>query len=213
MNASIIKDEAYNLFPDTFMCHSIVSKLILDKKHIIDIGGIGRLSKFLPDSTKIIDINLKSNKDGCNLQFNDDFFDVAVSINVLEHININKRFLFISEAIRVSKYYTVLCFPFQNAFRCEELKKSMGHNHPIANDKLPDLNTIEYWLIKNKYNYETYYGMPIPLHLALISGMKVSSIEIYKYINSILENNTNFWLCDPSIAQTVFLVVDKNDNN
>jgi ubiquinone/menaquinone biosynthesis C-methylase UbiE len=95
------------------------------KKRIIDVGaGIGRLELRLgrkdifiydtnEDSINIAKLNFENVKAGSGefIEFDDNYFDWAISIHTLEHVPKNERANFILEMIRVSKEGVFLNFP------------------------------------------------------------------------------------------------------
>jgi len=86
---------------------------------ILEIGGTpGQILGFLPQDDITIadlvycDIPDYQIADGLNLPFANESFDIAVSIDVLEHISPENRETFLSELLRVSSEYVFLGAPF-----------------------------------------------------------------------------------------------------
>lgn len=93
---------------------------------VIDIGGIGKLKN---RGFKLVDANIKDGLDGINLPFRDNIFDASISINTLEHVKNQEKF--IEESIRIAKKGTFHFFLYgEIAEKTEELKKQLDHHHP-----------------------------------------------------------------------------------
>jgi hypothetical protein len=102
---------------------------IYNPSSVIDMGGVGRLKSFI--KCKVVDANIKYKIDATKLPFEDRSFDVAVSINTLEHIKQKVRFL--KESIRVARKAAIHWFPFgEPAQEMEKFTKSLGHKHPCS---------------------------------------------------------------------------------
>ena len=90
-----------------------------EPKRILEVGGApGQIAGFLPqDDITIVDVehcdipNFQVT-DGLNLPFADKSFDIAASIDTLEHVAPHNRETFLSELIRVSREYVFLGAPF-----------------------------------------------------------------------------------------------------
>ncbi|MGA9349187.1 MAG: methyltransferase domain-containing protein [Anaerolineae bacterium] len=123
---------------------------------ILDVGGHpGLMAGFLPeDDTFILDI-LPSDSgelsrterlnyvqgDGARLPFEDDSFDLVVSIDTLEHIPSGQKLRFLEEQLRASRDYVLLAAPFEdeNVSLAEQIVneffiKKLGH----PNDSLEE---------------------------------------------------------------------------
>lgn len=102
--------------PDTFERHALVARLAGSTESVLDVGGIkGELKAFLPDAT-ITTINMEGENadeffDGDRLPFPDDTFDVAVSLDVLEHIPVPGRDNHFVELCRVARRMVIVCCP------------------------------------------------------------------------------------------------------
>jgi Methyltransferase domain len=206
LQKSIRVESAWELFPDTFMCHLKVAESIRSffeystDSTILDIGGIGRLKWFL--DAKVTDANKESGTDGCFLPYDDNMFQFCVSINTLEHVFDKEQF--ICEALRVSRSGVILCFPFEGTMNCvEDLKNSIGHHHPLAGS-LPNIENI----LKKIPHYQTHlsYGMPNWMHIAFIAGINRMTSEIKSFINHHLID-TGFWESDKKNGCTVILQI------
>ncbi len=88
---------------------------------ILDVGGRpGLIADFLPeDDTFILDmlppggLNCVQG-DGARLPFEDDSFDLVVSVDTLEHIPPDRKLGFLEEQLRVSRDYVLLAAPFED---------------------------------------------------------------------------------------------------
>ena len=88
---------------------------------ILDVGGhSGLIADFLPeDDTFILDIQPFEGPnctqgDGAWLPFEDDSFDLVVSVDTLEHIPPDRRARFLQEQLRTSRDYVLLTAPFED---------------------------------------------------------------------------------------------------
>ena len=101
---------------DTWERHSIVSGVLGDPGTVLDVGGVqGELAAFLPRA-RVTTLNLGEEQadvhfDGRRLPFRDRSFEVAVSLDVLEHIPPPQRALHVAELIRVASTGIVVCCP------------------------------------------------------------------------------------------------------
>ncbi len=94
---------------------------------LLDIGGNGRMSCFVP--CQVTNANILQGIDGTNLPYKDRSFDVCTSVAVLEHVSDWKAFL--KESIRVGTRGAVHWFPLGKVAReIEEYKDAAGHIHP-----------------------------------------------------------------------------------
>lgn len=102
--------------PDTFERHTLVATLAESPSSMLDVGGIkGELAIFLPE-TEITTINIEGEDadahfDGDRLPFADGEFEVAVSLDVLEHIPAQDRALHFRELARVARRKVIVCCP------------------------------------------------------------------------------------------------------
>lgn len=102
--------------PDTFERHSIIARLAGPAGSVLDVGGVkGELGLFLPDA-EVTTINMEGERadahfDGDLLPFEDDSFDLAVSLDVLEHIPAEGRARHFEELARVARRQVLLCCP------------------------------------------------------------------------------------------------------
>lgn len=159
--------------------HSMVMKYINQLggvSTILDMGGIGRLKKFT--TLPVTDANIKSGINATSLPYEDNSFDVACSIAVLEHVSDHKKF--IQESIRVSKNGVVHWLPMGNAAqKVEDFKKRYGHIHPCVLPKKEMIESFGTLTIKNFITCES--------HLLFISTLTPSIInpELFDLIDEI----------------------------
>lgn len=113
----MILDRLYRLrmAPDTWQRHWIVSDLAEGAATLLDVGGVaGELSLFMP-RTDVVTANVDGpadvHFDGSSLPFPDRSFDVAASLDVLEHLPRELRPQHLRELVRVSRRTVVLCCP------------------------------------------------------------------------------------------------------
>ena len=102
--------------PDTWERHSAIATLSGPAETVLDVGGIrGELSLFMPGA-EITTINMAGEDadayfDGDRLPFADDSFEVAVSLDVLEHIPFEARQKHFDELARVARRKVLICCP------------------------------------------------------------------------------------------------------
>ncbi|MCJ7804813.1 class I SAM-dependent methyltransferase, partial [Patescibacteria group bacterium] len=110
---------------DVFERHQTVAKKIKPGETVLDVGGgVDALGKFIKN--KIIIVNLQSGDiltDGRELPLKDNSFDVATSIDVLEHVPQKDRKIFIGELLRVAKKKVILSVPLGTKGHIEAEKK------------------------------------------------------------------------------------------
>jgi Methyltransferase domain len=101
---------------DTWERHTIVAQLVGNPGNVLDVGGVaGDLEAFLRDS-QVTALNVGDEKadlhfDGRAVPFEDDAFDAAVSLDVLEHIEPADRTAHLSELRRVARGRVIACCP------------------------------------------------------------------------------------------------------
>lgn len=89
---------------------------------VLDVGGHpGQIVSFLPDDEVYVsdvvpcDLPTYAYTDGVTLLFEDESFDVVVSVDTLEHVPPERREGFLGELLRVSRDYLILAGPFADA--------------------------------------------------------------------------------------------------
>jgi len=159
----------FHLGFDKFQRYQIVEEIITSLRtkpqlRILDIGTPANyLSRFLPkDRIYTIDYQrAKSGRfiqsDALQLPFPDKAFDVAVSLDVLEHIPPRQRSRFLAEQARVAGDLLIVGAPFQAAevelaerIAWEQIKTRYGIEHQFLTEHqrygLPDLTGTVRWL-------------------------------------------------------------------
>ena len=101
--------------PDTWSRHRIVSRLAGDPATLLDVGGVaGELALFMP-RTRIVTANVEEGADvvfdGITLPFEDNSFEAAASLDVLEHVPRDQRGVHIDDLTRVASDRVVICCP------------------------------------------------------------------------------------------------------
>jgi SAM-dependent methyltransferase len=101
--------------PDTWERHALVAELAGDAPTVLDVGGVpARLSAFLPRSS-VTAVNVEPPADalfdGVALPFADGAYDVVASIDVLEHLERERRREHVRELARVARSRVVVCCP------------------------------------------------------------------------------------------------------
>lgn len=135
---------------------------------IVDMGGRGRLKHFV--KCKVLDANLtgKPKIDALNMPFADNAFDIAVSVNTLEHVADHLKFLV--ESYRVAKKaltHFFLCGPA--AGKVEKYKVTRGHKHQHV---LPQEQTVKAFFRMHKFKRTRFYKlMTCREHLLLLMTM------------------------------------------
>jgi hypothetical protein len=101
---------------DTWERHHFVAEFAGEAKTVLDVGGIaGQLGSFMPRA-QVTTLNVGDEAadvhfDGLRIPYPDDAFDVAVSLDVLEHIESGSRGAHFAELARVAANRVVLCCP------------------------------------------------------------------------------------------------------
>jgi len=121
--------------------HYVIASKIKENSTILDMGGKGRMKTW---HSNVTNANIRSGIDGTNLPYEDNYFDVTVSIATLEHVGDNeKQCKFIQEAIRVCRKKSIHWFPINQDF--ENFMKKLGHDHEcIVPNLFPFLSTTEH---------------------------------------------------------------------
>lgn len=101
---------------DTWERHYFVARFVAGAKTVLDVGGIaGQLGSFMPEA-EVTTLNVGDERadahfDGLRIPYPDNAFDVAVSLDVLEHVPRENRALHVGELARVAAKRIVLCCP------------------------------------------------------------------------------------------------------
>ena len=104
-----------SMAPDTWSRHLIVSRIVGEPKSLLDVGGVaGELALFMP-RTRIVTANVEEGADvifdGVTLPFEDDSFEAAASLDVLEHVPRDQRGVHVNDVVRVAESRVVICCP------------------------------------------------------------------------------------------------------
>ncbi len=101
---------------DTRERHAIVSSVAGAPATVLDVGGVaGEMEAFLP-AARVTSLNVGEESadllfDGSRIPFADDAFEVAMSLDVLEHIPAPQRLGHVEELSRVAARRVILCCP------------------------------------------------------------------------------------------------------
>jgi len=127
--------------------------------------------------------------DATALNFDDNSFDIAISVDMLEHLNQEQRKNAIKEMIRVSKKWVILALPFSGQTETYEerlnqlFKKRYGKGNPALEEHrkngLPDfaefINIIRNEAAKAKYD----------VNIKVLSNLNLKWWYIAQYIETI----------------------------
>jgi methyltransferase family protein len=107
--------DRFRLPPDTWERHALVAELAGTAATVLDVGGVpSRLSAFLPQSS-VTAVNVEPPADvlfdGVTLPFEAGSFDVVASVDVLEHLETDRRLAHARELARVARSRVVVCCP------------------------------------------------------------------------------------------------------
>lgn len=100
---------------DSFNRHSIAANLCrnLGGTTVLDVGGEGSLAWHMKKH-KVTTTNVNNGEiisSGYFLPFTDNAFDIAISLDTIEHVEKNNRPAFLTEMNRVSKLGFIICAP------------------------------------------------------------------------------------------------------
>jgi hypothetical protein len=126
--------------PDTWERHLLISELAGPTRTVLDVGGVtGQLSLFMP-AADITTLNVGNEDadvhfDGLTIPYPDDSFELAVSLDVLEHIDRPDRSRHIEELARVASRQLILCCPLGTPEHIEaEHELSEWYRDTISSD-------------------------------------------------------------------------------
>lgn len=207
--------------------------------NILEIGANEQcnLEKVLPDENIIYsDIELPETLkndsrfivvDGRNMpQFEDGKYDIVVALDVLEHIEREDRESFLKEVNRVSKYVSIICFPYNNTQICSVEKRINNYYRALygqdhiwlkehIDNGLPYLEHIQAWLAKKNYKYVMFKHGNIVIWEEMMKALFTSYqnnnfISFMESINEIYEQK--IYKHDIGMSNyRVFLVLSKED--
>ena len=110
-------NDKYSINPDTFRRWMKVGSLIEGEYlNILDVGGSPNndaIKLFIPH--RITAANPQYNNiSGTSLPFDDESFDITISIDTLEHVTGAEREIFIKELVRTARIKVILACPFDD---------------------------------------------------------------------------------------------------
>jgi hypothetical protein len=250
-SAKIMKEEEFDNFTtklpfDQFSRQRIVSylidksfrKIFKNKKFkIIDIGGYGgKTTEFQPnDNVTILDVFDKKYKnyikgEATETDFSNNFFDIACSFDVLEHIPREKRESFINESLRISKIGVFLCVPvdidgvvsgaevllnnfYKNIYETDHkwLKEHIENRIPSEEDIIRLVKTNEAFQTSISSNQIGDWQL---MQMLLFASSKIPDIvgEVND-INTWYNRNTMLLDSRVSIGYRKIFFISKNKNN
>lgn len=153
--------------------HYIISSRIEKNSSIIDMGGKGKM-KLL--HTDVINANIREGIDATNLPFENNSFDISVSVATLEHAgNEDKQLQFIDESIRIATKKVLHWIPIHE--EVELFLKDLKHNHPCIIPKKKIL------LYLKEQGFEKIDSITVREHLINLTMIhpKLACNELYKY--------------------------------
>jgi SAM-dependent methyltransferase len=124
---------------DTWERHVIVAELAGGPESVLDVGGVaGELQAFMPAS-RVTTINVGGEEadlhfDGGRIPFDDGSFDLAVSLDVLEHIEGERRLAHLRELRRVARRRVILCCPLGTPEHIEAERDLAAWHREVTGD-------------------------------------------------------------------------------
>ncbi len=168
MGNQLQKDTPFDQYSRQFQVAAIVNDLRDAGKSfkILDVGGYkGRTAEFFPkDEVIVLDVfDVEENNyvkgDGTKLPFKDGSFDFVLNFDVLEHIPVKGRHLFVDECVRVASRGAIFSAPHKTPEN-EKAEESLNELHKTLHGKehrwlkehidytLPDYVDIEQFINK-----------------------------------------------------------------
>jgi len=162
-------NDKYSTNPDTFRRWMKIGSLLEGKNlSILDVGGDpnnNAIKLFIPH--RITAVNPQYNNiSGTSLPFDDESFDITISIDTLEHIPNIEREKFIKELIRTSKLKAILACPFDDPL-VSEMEKAIYAvtKHPFLEEHirngLPNLRQTLSLIETMGLSYKIYNNDPL----------------------------------------------------
>ena len=146
---------------------------------MLDVGGVrGELNAYLPAS-EVISANVREPTDvllpGDRLPFADGEFTATTSLDVLEHVPLDKRAAFVAEMLRVTERCSVLCCPLgspeHDALEVEIdawYRQVTGDGHPWLREHL------QYGLPRLESIRSLYEQAGVPVHFLFHGDARVT---------------------------------------
>jgi len=180
---------------------------------ILDVGGSPTAWKFLPEY-EVITANLNVTEaislqsDGTRLSFQDNSFDVVITVDTLEHLPEHLRHTFVDELLRVSADFVIITGPFANGYNefseatlNEYLTKAFDVHHHFLQEHLqnglPGLELCRQWLVDAGAEIiavpSGYMAYWLPLMVTNLSLAHVQQGEEYAADLAALYNAHRYW--------------------
>ena len=162
-------NDTYNINPDTFRRWMKIGSLIKGENlSILDVGGDpnnNAIKLFIPH--RITAVNPQYNNiSGTSLPFENESFDITISIDTLEHVPSIERENFVKELIRTSKLKAILACPFDDPL-VSEMEKAIYAitKHPFLEEHirngLPNLQQTLNLIETMGLSYKIYNNDPL----------------------------------------------------
>jgi len=157
---------------------------------ILDIGSLDNtFAAFLPEHTVMpYDQVIDSVQGG--VPYNDKHFDMAVALDVLEHVPPDERAFFILEISRVSRLGFILAFPIASAKETEDFVLELTGSVWLSEHKrygLPEADEIEALLREMGFSFIRHPNACLPSWMAMMLLMhgteKPMRIKISSFFN------------------------------
>lgn len=184
------------------MAEEIINQLRRDKRLKVLILGeeSNDFSLFLPKD-ELHTLDRKSIRK--RLPFKDNFFNFAVSLDLIEHLPPERREQFVSEQLRVSKDYLILGAPFENenvkladrilydfihsryGIKYRFLQEHFRYGLPKLEEihKFLDKRGLEYITLPNGYLYRWLFMILVHFTIEGVKGSSEVALKIREFYN------------------------------
>jgi len=202
---------------------------------VLDVGGKKGLLRDFGIKSTVIDMEAGEENDyiqgdALNMPFKDESYDVVVSCDVLEHIDRSDRKQFVSEMLRVSKGFVILCAPFNrpgvakaeveaNEFYKEMTNKDHRWLIEHITNGLPSTVELEKFLDNRKIFYRSFNHLPIQIWLLTTKIHLLHSVygDVPAIIDLAKKAYENYYssLCDYDFDESgyrTFYIINKNES-